>query len=168
MAEKTNLVSVCQPSQTYVFPFTTRRYRQLASEGVVPPVVNGNINLLLACRMLLEHQQKVIEGRGTINLSDEKKRLVKINADRKEFELERMKGEFIRVSAVEKAEFEKARIFRDHFLNITNRILAIYDAEPDQKNRHELIEKEMRAILDDYVGRKEGKENIEKRSKKRS
>ena len=98
MAKKTNLDSVCKPSPSYIFPFTSRRYRQLAGEGILPSVVSGEINLPMACRLLLEHQQELIEGRGSASYADEKKRKTRLEADRKELDLERMRGEVISTS----------------------------------------------------------------------
>lgn len=78
-----------------VFGIGWRRYRQLATDGVTPPVVAGKIDLIEASRTLIEYYRKRAEAGGSLSLTDERTRLTRINADRKQLELEKMRGETI-------------------------------------------------------------------------
>ena len=78
-----------------VFGIGWRRYRQLATDGVTPPVKAGKIDLIEASRTLIEYYRKRAEAGGSLSLTDERTRLTRINADRKQLELEKMRGETI-------------------------------------------------------------------------
>lgn len=95
MANEVNLESICKDkenSDKFVFPMTARRYRVLAADGIVPPVVAGKIDFVKATKDLLIYYQKLAAGQGTLTLTDERVRLTKINADRKELQLQKEKG----------------------------------------------------------------------------
>jgi hypothetical protein len=51
----------------------------------------------LAC-----YYQKLAEGNGSLSLTDERTRLTRINADKKELELEKARGELIRTDVAQK------------------------------------------------------------------
>lgn len=78
-----------------VFGIGWRRYRQLATDGVVPPVSGGKIDFVEASKKLIEYYRKRAETGGSLSLTDERTRLTRINADRKQLELEKMRGETI-------------------------------------------------------------------------
>jgi hypothetical protein len=101
-----------------VFGITWRRYRQLASDGVVPPVVGGKIDFVEASKQLIEYYRKRAEAGGSLSLTDERTRLTRINADRRQLELEKMRGETI---DTEKAQ----RVWAAVMQNIVNKIEII-------------------------------------------
>jgi phage terminase Nu1 subunit (DNA packaging protein) len=101
-----------------VFGIGWRRYRQLASDGVVPPVGGGKIDFVEASKKLIEYYRKRAETGGSLSLTDERTRLTRINADRKELELEKMRGDTI---DTEKAQQAWAAVMQ----NIVNKLEII-------------------------------------------
>jgi hypothetical protein len=83
-----NLEKICEP----VFGITSRRYRQLEKDNIVPKIANGEIDFPRAVKMLLDYYRKLAEGQGSLSLTDERVRLTKINADRKMLQLKREEG----------------------------------------------------------------------------
>jgi phage terminase Nu1 subunit (DNA packaging protein) len=74
---------------------STRRYRQLADEGKVPVLVSGQTDALKASGALLAYYYKLAHSAGSLSLTDERTRLTRINADRKELELQKERGQLI-------------------------------------------------------------------------
>ena len=82
---------------------TSRRYRQIADEDKVPKVVKGKIrDPMSAMTMIAVYYQKLAEGSGSLSLTDERTRLTRINADRKELELSKARGELIETVLAQK------------------------------------------------------------------
>lgn len=74
---------------------TTRRYRQIADEGKVPASSRGYIDALKALIQLCIYYQTLAEGSGSLSLTDERTRLCRINADQKQLNLEKARGDTI-------------------------------------------------------------------------
>ena len=74
---------------------TSRRYRQLAKEGHVPDPVKGMVDAPLALIKLAAYYHQQSRMSGDLSLTDERTRLTRINADKKELELQKAKGELI-------------------------------------------------------------------------
>ena len=108
------LTKVSEP----VFGITWRRYRQLASDDVVPPVIKGKIDFVEASRRLIEYYRGRAEAGGSLSLTDERTRLTRINADRKALELEKLRGETI---DTEKAQ----KVWASVMMNIVNKMEII-------------------------------------------
>ena len=83
-----------------VFGKSTRRYRQLADDGMVPAVSKNKIDLVAASKALIEYYRKLSESQGSATLQDERIRLTRINADMKELELKKQYEEVIYASDV--------------------------------------------------------------------
>lgn len=91
MANEIKIDDVAHP----VFGMTERRYRQLASEGVVPKPKNGYIDFVKACAAYIAHQRKLIEGQGSLTLADWKMQKTKAEAELKQIELKQVQSEVI-------------------------------------------------------------------------
>ena len=98
MADKVKLLQVCPE----VFGITEQRYRQLAANGVVPPVRKGEIEFLEAVKALLQYYRKLAEGQGSFTLTEERARLTKITADWKELLLRKKREELVEVEVISK------------------------------------------------------------------
>jgi hypothetical protein len=85
--ERSNYVSLEQVSKP-VFGITSRRYRDLAQEEVVPPVVKGKIDFVRAAKALIEYYRKLAEAGGNLSLQEERR--LKVQIERKLKELEYM------------------------------------------------------------------------------
>lgn len=71
-----------------VFGITSRRYRQMASDETVPPVIKGKIDFVAASKALIEYYRKLAEAGGNLSLQEERR--LKVQIDRKLKELEYM------------------------------------------------------------------------------
>lgn len=71
-----------------VFGITSRRYRQMANDEIVPAVVKGKIDFVAASKALIEYYRKLAEGQGSLSLTEE--RMKKVQIERKLKELEYM------------------------------------------------------------------------------
>lgn len=71
-----------------VFGISSRRYRQMANEEIVPAVVKGKIDFMAASKALIEYYRKLAAGQGSLSLTEE--RLKKVQIERKLKELEYM------------------------------------------------------------------------------
>jgi phage terminase Nu1 subunit (DNA packaging protein) len=91
-----NMVKVQDVCHAFI-PITPRRYRQLAEEGHVPKPEKGMVDLLPTLRDYIAYQHQRLQGSGSLSLTDERTRLTKIQADRKEIELLKTKGELLPV-----------------------------------------------------------------------
>lgn len=98
MANEQNLETVCKS----IFGISSRQYRNLANDGKVPPVVSGKIDFPLATKQLLEYYRKLAAGQGSLSLTDERIRLTKINADRKDLQLNKERGDLLHVDTAMK------------------------------------------------------------------
>jgi phage terminase Nu1 subunit (DNA packaging protein) len=78
-----------------IFGFSTRRYRQLAEEGILPKPVKGSLDLLKAVKAVIAYKDKLLEGSGSLDLTEERTRLTRIQADRKELDFKQATGELI-------------------------------------------------------------------------
>lgn len=93
MANELNLEVACKQ----VIGVSSRRYRQLAADNIVPPITKGEIDILKACKAMLEYYRKLIAGTGSLSLTDERIRLTKINADQKQLNYDKDRGKLIHV-----------------------------------------------------------------------
>ena len=91
MANEVNL----EIASREIFGITSRQYRKHAHEDGAPIVIGGKVNLIQACKWLINYYRILAKGQGSLSLTDERTRLTKINADRKELQLRKEKGEVI-------------------------------------------------------------------------
>lgn len=88
MANEIELEVELEKISKAVFGITSRRYRQMANEEIVPPVIKGKIDFINASKMLIEYYRKLATGQGIMSLTEE--RLKKVQIERKLKELEYM------------------------------------------------------------------------------
>jgi len=74
----------------------------------------------------------------------------------KKIELEERLGNLLSRKAVEVAQYNRGRIIRDALMNIPNRIAAQLAAETDPAACHDLLEAEIRMVLEEFSGGKLG------------
>ena len=90
-ARQVAIVDLCNS----VLGITDRRYRDIAKEGIVPAVEKGKVPFLQTVKAVIEYYRKRAEAGGSLSLTDERTRLTRINADRKQLELEKERGDVI-------------------------------------------------------------------------
>lgn len=91
MPNEVELEKVAKP----IFGITSRRYRQMASEGIVPPVEKGKIDLVAAAKAIIDYYRKLAEGQGTFSLTDVRVRREAARAEREEIIVQKLKGELV-------------------------------------------------------------------------
>ena len=91
MANEVALEKVAKP----IFGITARRYRQMASDGIVPLVSEGKIDFVAASKALIEYYRKLSEGQGSLNLTDVRTRKELARAEREELIVKKLKGELV-------------------------------------------------------------------------
>jgi len=64
-------------------------------------------------------------------------------------EYEEKSGALVRADSVKVAWFNVLRVLRDRVLNLPDRMAPLLAAEPDVRKTHELLENELRQILED-------------------
>ena len=82
MANEAELEKIAKP----VFGITSRRYRQMANDEIVPAVVKGKIDFVAASKALIDYYRKLAEGSGSLSLTEERR--LKVQVDRKLKEVE--------------------------------------------------------------------------------
>ncbi len=96
MANEIHLDSLIQACRKRGLEWTPRRYRQLANEDRLPKPVNGKVDALEALIAMCVYFQKIAQGSGSLSLTDERVRRVKIQADRDLLKYKQERGELIK------------------------------------------------------------------------
>lgn len=89
-----NLVKISEICPSFL-PITERRYRQLSDDGIVPKPDKGMVDLMPAIKGYIDYQDRRLKGEGHASHADEKARLTRLSADKKELDLQRARGELI-------------------------------------------------------------------------
>lgn len=125
---------------------------ELVKAGILPHAVKQNCHdVIKACKAIVEKiREDASEEKQGIDA--ENLRLVKARARKAELEVLELTKILIPAKDVKDAAFEKARMVRDQMLNISSRISPIVAAETNAKKVHEIIDKEIRQVLEALSG----------------
>lgn len=145
MANEQNLETICKQ----IFGITSRQYRNLANDGKVPPVVSGKIDFPLATKQLLEYYRKLAAGQGSLSLTDERIRLTKINADRKDLQLQKEKGELLHVDTVMKLQGGVMQNIRSRILSLPAKLATLSFGSSTIAENESIIRKGIYEVLDE-------------------
>lgn len=143
-----NLVRVCQS----VLGMTPMRYRQLAAEGFLPPVVKGKIGLLVAIKMLLEYYRGRIKKGETATLQGERKRKIEIERKLKELKLMIRSGELIPRSEIGPMVSARQACVRKGLIRFARTLKKKLRGDQDPREMGEIIQKEVFRFLDKMSG----------------
>lgn len=102
----------------HIFGISVRRYQQLAKEGILPPSTNGYIDFVLATKHLIFYYQKLVEGQGSITLTEERARLARAQADLATLEYQKALGKLVDIDEVEQKWFAMGQVCRSRLLAI--------------------------------------------------
>ncbi len=144
MASTVRLDTVCPG----VFGISDRRYRQLAKEGIVPPVSEGLIDFVAATKALLSYYQKLVEGQGSITLTEEKARLTKTQADMAIMELRKREGTLLERDEVLRAWTGMISSARSRMLAIPDKITPALDGLNRVERKARLTEEVYEALAE--------------------
>jgi phage terminase Nu1 subunit (DNA packaging protein) len=121
---------------------TARRIRELTVSGVLRKGPEG-----YELRTSVKHYLVFLRS-APGNLTDERARLTKAQADLTELKLKVRRGELVSRAAVEAEWFRMGREVRDSLSNLPSRLAGIVSAEKNQDRNYATIEKEVRQCLE--------------------
>jgi len=139
MANEVKLEEICPA----VFGIKARRYRQLADEGVLPKVVKGKVDFVLATKKYIDYLHKCVEGEGSPTLTKERTRKTKAEAEIKELELRKLQGELVDRSEVVDELVRRVYTIKSDLLSIPKRLAKWPDAK-------DVAHKQVRHIMKTY------------------
>lgn len=148
MANLVDLKSVCEPKTQKGFPFSDRRYRQLAQEGTVPAVQDGKIDFVEAAFAITRYYKKLSEASGVLSLQEERTRLTKIKADTAQKEYEEICGSLVQAEAAKswlRAIVAEAKLA---LIALPRRLSETLANVSDPKEVEHTLRTEIYAILD--------------------
>ena len=130
-----------------IFGMTSRQYRKHAIEDGAPSVIRGKIDILQACKWLISYYRALAKGQGSVSLTDERTRLTKITADRKELQLEEEKGELINTMEAMEAWGMVCQAIRSKVLSTPSKLAPLILGIKTISEIKEITEKFMREVL---------------------
>ncbi|MBU1864265.1 MAG: hypothetical protein KKH94_11420 [Candidatus Omnitrophica bacterium] len=134
MANTVKLDSVC-PS---VYGISVRRYQQLAKEGLVPSPADGLIDFVASTKALITYYQKLLQGQGSITLTDERARLTKVQADIAILEYEKTTGQLLEKDEVISAWKAMIMACRSRLLSIPTKAAPLIEGLNKRESQHVL------------------------------
>ena len=130
-----------------IFGITSRQYRKHAVEDGAPSVIRGKINIFQACKWLIGYYRALAKGQGSLSLTDERTRLTKITADRKELQLEEEKGELINTMEAMEAWGIVCQAIRSKVLSTPSKLAPLILGIKTISEIKEITEKFIREVL---------------------
>lgn len=125
---------------------------ELLKAGILPRPPKQNCHdVIKACQAIIEKIREDASEQKT-GIDAENLRLVKARARKAELEVLELTKILIPSKDVKEAAFEKARMVRDQFMNIPSRLSPILAAEKEAKKVNEVLDKEIRQILEALSG----------------
>jgi hypothetical protein len=150
------------------FNISNRRYRQLADEQVVPPVVKGKIPLLAAFKALLAYKTKLSEGQGSLNLTDVRTRKENARAEREELIVKKMRGEQVPKDQVEKWLHGHVEEAKGAILGLPRRMGPVLAPLIDEKEIEFLLQEQIYKILEELAKPLHAKKQPRRKNSRRS
>lgn len=129
---------------------TTRRVQQLASEGTIPRVARGEYDLVASVQAYVGYLQKQLARYNLGQPADKdgnRNRLAKENADAKEMENAKRRGELLEASEVKQQFSEMLAVFRSRCLAIPSATAARVAVEKDPVKCQEIIKEQIHGTL---------------------
>lgn len=125
---------------------------ELIKSGSLPKPIKQNCHdVVKACQKIIENIRDQHSGEKS-DIDAETLRLTKARADKADLEVRELKRELVPYKDVQDASFEKFRMVRDQFMNIPSRLAPILAAEKEAKKVYELLDKEIRQVLEALSG----------------
>ncbi len=134
-----------------VFGITPRRYRQMASEEIVPAPSRGKIDFVKAAKALIEYYRQLAAGQGSLNLTDVRIRKEAARAEREELLVKKLKGEL--VPRGESITWLKSHVTAAKlgFQGLPKRLAPVVRLKGDEKEIEIEIRNEVYKILDELA-----------------
>lgn len=146
MAEATYAVATI----AQLLNITPRRVQQLAREGVIPRAENGRYALVGSVQGYVKYlQERAVSGDTDEGTQRERRRLVKMQADKLEFEIGRLTSELVPTGEVGRAWARLTVAFRARMLALPSRLAAELAAEADPNVVKARLEDEIHDALEE-------------------
>ena len=129
---------------------STRRVQQLVKAGLLPTPGPQGHRIVEAVRAYLRVLQQPTR---TANLSEARQKLIEVQTQIRQVELEEKHGSLVSRSAVEGEFFTLARTIRDNFKNFPARCSGLVASEGDQEGCHAILAGEVRQVLEGFAQR---------------
>ena len=128
---------------------TERRVQQLSKEGVIPRTQHGRYELAPAVQGYVRYLQERSLGRPSAptDYHAEKSRLVKMQADRAEYELKTMAGELVRVDDIKSQWYQVVTDCKSRLLSISSKAAPVVASESSAAQCQIIIDDLVRETL---------------------
>ena len=128
---------------------TDRRVQQLSKEGVIPKSNRGRYELAPAVQGYVRYLQERSIGRESApeDYHTEKSRLVKLQADKAQFEIDELTGKLVRSEEVESAWASMVVDCKTRLLSVPSKAATLVATEPDPAACQVIIEEMVREAL---------------------
>ena len=128
---------------------TDRRVQQLSKEGVIPKSNRGRYELAPAVQGYVRYLQERSIGRESApeDYHTEKSRLVKLQADKAQFEIDELTGALVRSDEVESAWAAMVVDCKTRLLSVPSKAATLVATEPDPAACQVIIEEMVREAL---------------------
>jgi hypothetical protein len=165
MANDKNQIELSKVCKTHAnderpgrFPFTTRRYQQLAAEGVFPKVVKGKIDFVAAAFAVASYYHKMLQGGGSLALTDERAGLTAIKKEREGLKLEVEKGNLVNKDWALQMISLVVSEARTALLGLPRRLSEVLAVQNDPREIQVMLKKDVMDILNNLS--RNGKEKV--------
>jgi phage terminase Nu1 subunit (DNA packaging protein) len=148
MANTVKIDKVC-PN---VFGISVRRYQQLAKESILPQSDNGYIDFVLATKHLISYYQKLVEGQGSITLTEERARLARVQADLVTLEYKKAIGELVDADEVSRIWIAMGQACRSRLLAIPAKLPPLLEGK-NKVECHRILQDHIYEALDELSER---------------
>lgn len=121
---------------------------EMVKNGDLPtPLKQNQHDVIKACKAMLDKaREEAVDSQS--NIAAEKLKIAKYTAKKIQIEVAEAMKLLISVKMVGEILWEITRLIRDQFQNIPSRISPILAAEKDSKKIYEILEKEIRQVLE--------------------
>jgi hypothetical protein len=151
-----------------VFGITSRRYRQMASDEIVPTVVKGKIDFIAASKGLIAYYRKLAEGQGSLNLTDVRTRKENARAEREELIVKKLKGELVLKDQVERWLHGHVEEAKTALWGLPRRMGPVFSPIADEKEIEFLLREEIYKILEEMAKPLHGKKQSRRKNSRKS
>lgn len=128
---------------------TDRRVQQLSKEGVIPKTEHGRYQLAPSVQGYIRYLQDRSLGRPSApaDYHAEKSRLVKMQADRAEYEVKTMAGDLVRAEDVKSEWYQAVTDCKSRLLSISSKAAPVVASESDAAQCQIIIDDLVREAL---------------------
>jgi hypothetical protein len=128
-----------------------RRVQQLVKDGVIPKTEHGRYELAPTVQGYVRYLQERSLGRPSApeDYHNEKARLVKLQADRAELEVEELQGRLVRADDVSRHWYDMINACKNRLLSVPSRAAPVVSSESSAGMCQQIIDDLIRESLEE-------------------